>query len=232
MEEKKKRVIALSTLILVIVVVTVFFIKHFFFQETLDQAARRVLRAMENFDAGTLMAYMSEEEKELTNLSEDKLQRFLDEFLKPHLEGFKPVGSVRSTVFSLQGGKMLSQEYEHPDGRRTYLHVKVMITENGPKALSITYPLYYWFVDTQLPAEEFPSFEERSQFYADTTSKYKRQLEINGLSGIVKASEWDGIRKFTTWDELIQGHLEAKREIKKIKEERGDGGGQQAGIGV
>ncbi|HWP30981.1 MAG TPA: hypothetical protein VNK96_04530 [Fimbriimonadales bacterium] len=210
----KKKVVVLSVAAIVVVVAAVLIIKHFFFQETLDQAARRVLQAMQNFDAGTLMSYVSDEEKELANLSEDKLQRFFDEFVKPHLKGFRPVGQVEVLTFTIQGGLNMTQKYQHPDGRTTYLNSFVMITEKGIKTLNLTRFLYLWALFTEWPAgKPYPRGQEKMQFYADTTLKYKERLEKTGLRGIVEVEGKDLTRKFYTWDELAQMYLALKKEI-------------------
>lgn len=231
MQGTRKRVFALSVATIVVVVAAAYIVKHFFFQETLHQAARRVLRAMQNFDAGTLMSYVSDEEKELANLSEDKLQRFFNEFLKPHLKGFRPVELIQSTEYKLRGGYELLQECQHPDGRRTFSNVVVMITENGIKVKSLTFYLYKWFVLTKVPAgEPIPYGSKSMQFYADTTLKYKEQLEKTGLLGIVQVSGRDLTRKFYTWDELIKYYLHLKKRYENYEKDNKTTGGGQIGV--
>lgn len=222
MKGNRKLIIGLSVALVFAIVAGFLIIKHYFFQETLLQAAERVLHGMQNYDATLLMSYVSDEEKKLANLNEDNLQRFLDEFVKPRLKGFRPNGQVETLSYTLQGGLDLRQEYKHPDGRKTELYSTVMITENGIKTLNLTRNLFLWALATEWqPDKPFPHGEEKMQFFADTIIKYKDQLEKTGLRGIVQASGKDLDRKFYTWDELAEMYLDIKRKIEESRARSG-----------
>jgi len=85
--------------------------------ESPASVAARIEQAILAGDAETIFRYLSEEEKDVLELDEADVGRYLDEFILPMLQGFDPVGEPSANSGTDDGTVSRSQLMQHPDGR-------------------------------------------------------------------------------------------------------------------
>ncbi|MCL6624522.1 MAG: hypothetical protein K6T17_07910, partial [Fimbriimonadales bacterium] len=121
-------------LVIVVGLLGAHYLYRWFFprEESLEEAARKCLAYIESRDARSLMRYVSDWERDLLDLDEEKLQVFLN-FLWERLDGFTPQGEPELDKATYIGMVSISRKYVHPDGRRSVVGCDVALSDKGPK---------------------------------------------------------------------------------------------------
>jgi hypothetical protein len=105
--------------------------KTFRTEESIEEAARNCLAAVERGDTRRVMSYFREEEIALLDLDYKKLDSLLNGFVLSRLKGFKPEGDCQVTVGTMT--TLIIQTYVHPDGRAAGFVLNFVETSDGPK---------------------------------------------------------------------------------------------------
>lgn len=166
--------------------------------EGMEEAAYRVLGAIEAGDTATLMKYISDSEVRASGLDESSLKELLDRVLLPALKGFKR----ERVVYSDESGGLsyvLIAHYKHPDGRTTSLGVQIYRGDT-PVAPNLAFSIVHNAVVALFEVD--PRFQKpgvdvdvaKYQLFREL----KPTLETLRLKGV-----WvDFKEKVLTWDEF------------------------------
>jgi hypothetical protein len=180
-------------------------------EESVEEVARKCLAYIESRDARSLIRYVSDWEKDLLELDEEKLQVFLN-FLWERLEGFTPQGEPKLDTTS-SGMVTILRKYAHPDGRRTAVGCDVAVSDRGPKVEGLIAVLSHTIWKTYTPVHGW-DWEVRAYVVSKSLPDFER-LPIRGFvdfnlehsRGVMEPRVW-------TWREW------ADRAIKQWQERR------------
>jgi len=173
-----------------------------FGHESLEHSATTIATAIDRTDAKTLFGYVHDNEKAEFHLTPEKLQSFMDGYVKPSFAGYAKSQAPHGMAFPQQGVYELDQIYSRPDGRRMTIAVTSEMTESGPKT-----PLITELVTTCLFARygdgRHLAAPEKMKLLADGISRDKDTLNSFGISGFV-ANRPGG--QLVKWDDYV-AHL-------------------------
>lgn len=172
---------------------------------TLEQVARRGLKAVESRDANFLIRNLTRAEVSQLNLDERNLSRFLHTFVGRRLSGFVATGDPRITPFQSSQQLRADQEYVHPDGRRVVVGISTAMTPDGPRITAVIASLTLSMLMTDLPAGAgLPGGRARLAFWGQALQKALPDLASTGITGLVRQGTPSGRDEFFTFEQFAK----------------------------
>ena len=172
---------------------------------TLEQVARRGLKAIETRDAKLLIRNMTREEVRALKLDDRNLRRFLDSFVGRRLSGFVRTGGPKITPLSESKQLIAVQEYTHPDGRRVRVGITTAMTQDGPRITSAIASLTIDMLMADLPAGAgLPGGRARLAFFGLALQRALPELASAGIPGLLRQGTVSGRDEFFTFEEFAK----------------------------
>lgn len=166
--------------------------------ETLDGASKRIINAVLDGDSKTLLAYSWGRERDLLDLNEVKLDKFLHDVVLPNYAGGKRAGSVEVITEADQGFATASQVMMMPDGRQMPLTVNVVLTGSGVKGAVIAGPLFSsWSAKYYGKQPSVPATARKDYAWLCGIDSQAKKLESIGIKGVVTLNPK---MPFRSWD--------------------------------
>ena len=168
--------------------------------ETPEYVAKKGLEALMRWDADTIYGYLGDDEVEKLKLTRDKFAKFLKDFVRPRLVGFKPVGAPKLTSYPDTRGAADVQILRHPDGRQVWLTINAYEAGRRDARIgTIVADLLAALDGTELvPGQVMPHGSQKLNFWAAVAQRDRSQLEGMGIDGFLRA---DG--QYFSWDDWI-----------------------------
>ncbi|MEA2553356.1 MAG: hypothetical protein QOJ65_1532 [Fimbriimonadaceae bacterium] len=187
----------------VIVIAITATVRHFWFADTLESAATKVAASLKSFKAGPLWKYEHPSERRLLSMNRAKLQRILDEYVKPSFSGYIPVRLKKDQMYAGATEYSAGCQFRNAQGRTTWLGVGMDVTDEGPRANCVSIIV----VQTMLTRWSTTSVEDlagmdRVRVLNTAVKNDRRLLESLGLAGIVEPDSAGD--RLITWDEWIK----------------------------
>lgn len=183
--------------------------------ETIEEAARNCLEAVENGNTRHVLKYFREDEVDLLDLNFEKLDSFINGFLLPRLKGFKPEGDP--TLMPGAVTTAILRDYIHPEGRRVTIFLNFVETPDGPKMWHGTMQLISPAVASYPVDEEVRKAWEHTGLFAYYLTKALPDLERLALKRVAIPEDPEGIKLIAlTWREYAKREqLRWEREAKR-----------------
>lgn len=195
-------------------------------EETPEEVAKKCLHYLETRNVGALLRYITDEERDLLELDEEKLEVFLNRFFWKRLEGFTPSGEVKVETY-FTGSVEASRGYVHPDGRRSHVATMAALTEKGPRVSELIARVFLAGLEASLTRDQRNA--DQLDLLAYLLPKVLPEMERLPVRGFVQFSD-DGPfeARLRTWSDYTKEMLERWRERQKrrLKEMGWEGGGE------
>lgn len=154
-------------------------------QESLDQGAQNVIKALLDRDAGLLLRYADDAEVEGVGLTEAKLAQLLKEVWGPRIGDAQPVGHEKKFRVEGQGALLVTRTWRRSDGSEVLVGVLLVQTERGPKLDSVSNTVVLSSIVAMLDGRKgYPSGAKKLRFFAESLRQLAPDMRRIGFDAI------------------------------------------------
>lgn len=167
--------------------------------ETFGSTAQRFLDCLETRDYGCLADFASQEEKEATGLTEERLGRLMASLDTPDLKGAKRVAAATFSPFDGENAMLVEQPYALASGKEAQLNLFLRRSEQGIELKDALATILLWA--SWAEPGEFGTGQGRAwKRYATQADRLAKLGPETGLTGLTLNSGGEHAR-FFGWSE-------------------------------
>jgi len=158
----------------------------YFFGDTLRTRSDAGLEALLTGNSSILFEGMHESEVKRLKVSRAKLQRLLDTFVSPSLQGLVRVGSKRFRANEREGYVVAYQTVRSRDGDLFDLQCKAQLSDNGITLSPVIHQAVAVSLISRTEMRASSNGVERAAAVSKIVSNELQTLDLTGISGFVR----------------------------------------------
>lgn len=177
---------------------------------TLEEHATRVMTAVLAGDAGLLMRYLDDSEKDRCQITQESLQNLLSNILLPSIKGYVQHGPITFAHFEEAGGVHAKQILKNPSGEELSILVTVYETNDGAVASPLIRTLLLTSFYAQDPSAIKLTGKDRLRFILSKVREHRIALDSSGISAVANPLPGKDV-EYLSWNEY-EAYLESMAE--------------------
>lgn len=206
MKRKQKTAFAISVCLVLIVAASLLMLR----KPTLEEHATRVMTAALEGDAGLLMRYLDNSEKDRCQITQESLQNFLSSIFLPSIQGYVRHGPITFVHFEEAGGVHAKQVLKRPSGEELSILFTVYETKDGAVASPLIRTLLLTAFYAQDPSALKLTGMDRLRFLLSKVREHRIALDGSGISAVANPIPGKEV-EYLSWKEY-EDYLESMVE--------------------
>ncbi len=174
-------------------------------EETLEEAARRVMASLRTGDAATLLRYAPREEVEMLDLNAEKVEGLWRAAWKPRIGDGEPNGDPEIQPYPVQNALRLTQKWRRSDGSEFITGILLVRSDEGVALDSLTGTIVLnSMISVWDTRQGMPQGAAKLRLIAQEIEDSIGSLSASGLDGFARARGTNFDLQRVTWQEMVE----------------------------